>query len=47
MVYAPVALVVVSVDIPVAKFLAEIFAFGMAPPWASVMVPDSVAPSRK
>jgi len=44
MLYAPVALVVVSVDIPVATFLAEIFAFGMAPPCASVMVPDNVAP---
>ena len=32
MLYAPVAFVIVSVDIPVATFLAEIFAFGIAPP---------------
>src|ERR1700758_3576792 len=44
MLYEPVALLAVSVDIPVATFLAEILAFGIAPPCASVMVPDSVAP---
>src|SRR5579864_1172696 len=44
MVYAPAELVWVSVATPVAVFLAETVAFGMAPPWASVIVPDSVAP---
>src|ERR1700719_4326717 len=44
MLYVPVALVVVSVDIPVATFFAETLAFGIAPPCASVMVPDNVAP---
>ena len=32
MLYEPVALVVVSVDTPVATFRAETFALGMAPP---------------
>ena len=44
MLYVPVALVVVSVGIPVETFLAEIVALGIAPPCGSVMVPDSVAP---
>src|ERR1700737_4606878 len=44
MLYAPELLVVVSVVTPVAAFLAETFAPTTAPPCASVMVPDSVAP---
>src|ERR1700676_3494350 len=45
MLYAPVALVVDSVVTPVAPFLAATFAPTTAPPCASVMVPDNVAPA--
>src|SRR5580704_13512236 len=45
MLYAPAALVVASVDIPVATFRAETLALGIAPPCVSVTVPVSVAPA--
>src|SRR5690349_621765 len=34
-----------SVETPVAVFRADTLALGIAPPWASVMVPESVAPA--
>src|SRR5579863_2093607 len=45
MLNAPAALVVASVDTPVAVFRAETLALGMAPPCVSVTVPVSVAPA--
>src|ERR1700674_5977402 len=45
MLYIPELLVVVSVDTPVAPFLAETFAPPTPPSCASVIVPDSVAPA--
>src|SRR5579864_6562283 len=44
MLYEPELLVVVSVAIPVATFLAETLALGTTPPCASLMVPDKIAP---
>src|SRR6267143_6395609 len=44
MLNAPELFVMVSVVTPVAPFLAEIFAPITAPPCASVIVPDRVAP---
>src|ERR1700730_587566 len=45
MLYAPELLVVVSVDRPVATFLAETLALAITPPCASVMAPVRVAPA--